>query len=357
MRVSLVVTVVAVLIFGAAGALLGHRLAVPAGALIGTLVAVGAVSIGVELLGLPQLPVPASLRWLLQIMLGMMVGLRMDRDSLRAGARALLPAALIAAILVSSTLVAALVVAPLTSADLVTTLFAAAPGGLTEMTLVSMSFGADSAAVAAVQLVRVLLALAVIDLLLKRLWPEGESEGQEQDDAPAGEKKTEYKEGLKSFGAAVPWGVLGGIVGIVSPVPAGGVIGALAGSAAFRMLTGRSVPIKDFRIGVQVLAGGIIGLEVSSDLLGELVRLAGAGALIILIQMMLWLAMSWMLVRLFGYDPATSALSSSPGGMSGVVPAADDAGADAVVVTFVHLVRLSAIVVVVPFLVVLFFGN
>jgi uncharacterized protein len=351
------VTVTAVLIFGAAGAFLGHRLPIPAGALIGTLVAVSAVSIGVDLLGLPQLPVPSPFRWILQIVLGMVVGLRMDRESLRAGARALLPASLLAAILVSSTVVVALIAAPLTSADIVTTLFAAAPGGLTEMTLMSLNFGADSAAVAAVQLVRVLLALVVIDILLKRLGPQGGSESQEQDDAPTGKNKNDYKEDLKSFGVAVPWGVLGGIVGIVSTLPAGGIVGALAGSAAFRLLTGRSVPIKNFRLGVQVLAGGAIGLEVSSDFLGEFVKLAGAGALIIFVQMLLWLALSWMLVRVFSYDLLTSTLASSPGGISGVVPAADDVGADVVLVTFVHLVRLSTIVVVVPILIVLFFGR
>jgi len=295
----------------------------------------------------------------LQILLGMMVGLRMDRDSLRAGAHALIPASLLAAILILTTVAATVLTAPLTSADLVTTLFAAAPGGLTEMSLVSMNFGADAAGVASVQLVRVLVALAVIDILLNRLASKGQSEDsdsdgqQQQDDVP----KIDNKEGLKKFGAAVPWGVLGGVLGIVSTLPAGGVIGALVGSAGYRLLTGRFVPIKKFRIGVQVLAGGVIGLEVSSNFFSELLSLAGAGALIILAQLLLWLLLSWMLVKLFGYDLSTSALASSPGGISGVVPAADDVGADAVVVTFIHLVRLSTIVAVVPVIVALFFSG
>jgi membrane AbrB-like protein len=340
---------------------LGHRLPIPAGVLIATLLAVGAVSIGGAFLGLPQLPIPSWVRYVLQILLGMMVGLRMDRDSLRAGAHALIPASLLAAILILTTVAATVLTAPLTSADLVTTLFAAAPGGLTEMSLVSMNFGADAAGVASVQLVRVLVALAVIDILLNRLASKGQSEDsdsdgqeeQQQDDAP----KIDNKEGLKKFGAAAPWGVLGGVLGIVSTLPAGGVIGALVGSAGYRLLTGRFVPIKKFRIGVQVLAGGVIGLEVSSNFFSELLSLAGAGALIILAQLLLWFLLSWMLVKLFGYDVPTSALASSPGGISGAVPAADDVGADAVVVTFIHLVRLSTIVAVVPVIVALFFGG
>lgn len=330
----------------------------PAGVLIGTLVAVGAVSVGGALLGLPQIPIPSWVRWALQILLGMLVGLRMDRDALRSGAHALIPATLLAAILILTTVVSALVVAPLTSADLVTLLFAAAPGGLTEMSLVSMNFGADAPGVATVQLVRVLVALAVIDVLLSRFGPKGQPEGsdpdQQQDDSPAA---SGYKEGLKEFGVAAPWGVLGGAIGIVSPIPAGGIIGALVGSAAYRLLTGRFVPTRRFRIGVQVLAGAVIGLEVSSNFFSELVRLAGAGALIISAQMLLWLLTSWLLVKLFGYDPPTSALASSPGGMSGVVPAAAEADADEVVVTFIHLVRLSTILAVVPIIVALIFGH
>jgi membrane AbrB-like protein len=332
---------------------------VPAGVLIGTLLAVGAVSVGGAYLGLPQLSIPSWGRYVLQILLGMMVGLRIDRESLRSGAHALIPASLLAAILILTTVAAALLTAPLTSADLVTVLFAAAPGGLTEMSLISMNFGADAAGVATVQLARVLLALAVIDVLLSRFGPKGQSEPasddqEEQNDVPA---KVKYKECLKRFGWATPWGMLGGVIGIISPIPAGGIIGALVGCAAYRLLTGNFVPMKRFRIGVQVLAGGAIGLEVSSNFFSELVRLAGAGALIILAQMLLWLLMSCLLVRFFHYDLSTSALASSPGGISGVVPAAAEAGADEVVVTFIHLVRLSAIVAIVPIIIALFFGG
>ena len=140
-------------------------------------------------------------------------------------------------------------------------------------------------------------------------------------------------------------------------MPAGGIVGALIGSAAFELITGRSVPLARFRIGVQVLGGVVIGLGVSSSLLGELGRLALAGAVIIPVQMLFWLAASRLLVRLSGYGLSTSALASTPGGISGVIPAAEETDADAVIVTFMHLVRLSTVVVVVPILVTVFFGR
>jgi membrane AbrB-like protein len=227
----------------------------------------------------------------------------------------------------------------------------------------SMSFGADGAGVATVQLIRLLVALAAIDVLLywlrsrnksKADLDDQEEDQEEQGYAPA--KKTEYKEDLKNFGVAAPWGVLGGALGLISQVPAGGIIGALIGSVVFRLSSGRDVPIEKFRIVVQVLGGTVIGLEISSSFFSELARLAVAGTLIIALQMLIWLATSWLLVKLFRYDLSTSALASSPGGLSGIVPAADEAGADAVIVTFMHLVRLGTIVITVPLLVALIFG-
>jgi len=220
-------------------------------------------------------------------MLGMLVGFRMTREELRSGVRALVPASVLSIILISTTLITALIVARLTYVDLVTALFATAPGGLTEMSVVSLGFGADGAAVTTVQLVRVLLALAIINILLK--WFESKNEpasNQEQDDdAPA--EETELAEDLKELGIAAPWGILGGFVGIVSQAPAGGIVGALIGAAAFRLLTGRPVPVSKYQLAVQALGGVVIGLSVSSDFLDELVRYTGAWVLIISTQMLL----------------------------------------------------------------------
>lgn len=302
-----------------------------------------------------------------QILLGMLVGFRMTREELVSGVHALLPASLLAAVMVSASIGAALIAARLTSLDDVTALFAAAPGGLTEMTAVSVTFGADGAAVATVQLVRVLLAVAVVDVLLSRFGPKGQPEDDSEDQpepAPrdqeqdgASDWRTEYKEDLKHLAVAAPWGILGGVIGIATQVPAGGIIGALIGSALFRLLSERAVPVGKFQTGVQALSGVVIGLGASAQFLSQFARLAGAGALIISVQMGLWLAMSWVLVRFFDYDLPTAALAPSPGAISAVVTTAEDAGADTVVVTFIHLVRLTTVIVVVPVLVTVFFGR
>lgn len=343
-------------VLGAAGAYLGHRLPVPAAILLGTLVTVGAVSIAGPSLGLPKVPVPPGARQVLQVLLGTMVGLRMDRDALRSGLHTLVPASLLAISITAVAIASALLATTLTSVHGVTALFAAAPGSLTEMTTTSMAFDADAVGVAALQLVRVLLAISIVNIFLKsrESKDEGEQEEEdEEDEEDAGSPR--YVEEAKEVGVAAPWALLGGVIGLLIGVPAGGIVGALIGSAAFELVTGRSVPLARFRIGVQVLAGVVIGLGVSSSLLGEIGQLALAGAVIIPVQLIFWLIASWLLVRLSGYKLSTAALASTPGGISGVIPVAEETGADAVIVTFMHLVRLSTIVVFVPVIATLLF--
>jgi membrane AbrB-like protein len=164
------------------------------------------------LLGLPQPAAPSWVNGMLQIMLGMLVGSRMTREELRSSVRAPIPASVLSVILISATIVAVLIVSRLTSVDLVTALFATAPGGLIEMSVVSLGFEADEAAVISVQLVRVLLALAVIDILLKRFESKNEPDSdQEQEDDSA--EETELTEDLKELGIAAPWGIVGGSSG------------------------------------------------------------------------------------------------------------------------------------------------
>jgi membrane AbrB-like protein len=116
------------------------------------------------------------------------------------------------------------------------------------------------------------------------------------------------------------------------------------------------VPVGTFQVGVQAISGVVIGSGSRRLSWPRSLRLAGAGALIIATQMVLWFAMSWLLVRFFRYDLPTATLAPSPGAMSAVISTADEVGADTVVVTFIHLVRLNAVIVVVPLLVSLFFS-
>lgn len=332
---------------GLCGALMCRKLGLPAGVLVGT--AVG-VAVGQAVLGFPLLPPFPGGNSLLQLSVGVLVGSRFTRTSLSAGMRSLLPALLLAAILLLAGVLLALFVSRTMSVDLLTALFAAAPGGMTEMSTVGAIFGGDGAVIASVHLVRILLAIlavAVISSLLKTRRPSGRGRGREDAGGPGPRASAR----ARALFPVLAGGVLGGAGGIASSVPTGALVGALCGSAAVALWRDISVPSSGLRILVQALGGAAIGLRVEADFFSGLADWAAAGAVIVGAQMLLWTLTYLALRKLFGYDTATALFASAPGGMSDIVSSAPEAGADLTVVAFGHLVRITTVIVVLPYVV------
>lgn len=331
---------------GLCGAVVCCWLGLPAGVLVGTAAGVAA---GQFALGFPSLPSFPGGNFLLLVMVGLLVGSRITRDSLSHGARSLLPASLLAAILLSAGVLSALFVSWAFAVDPRTALFSAAPGGITEMSTVGASLGADGAAVASVHLVRILLtilAVAVISRILNDVQPPASGRAPEA----AGAADVRDAAGrARTFVPGLAGGVFAGALGAISPVPAGALVGALCGSAVVALWRDLSVPLPGLKVVVQALGGAAIGLRVGEDFLSGLADWAAAGAIIVGVQICLWPLVYLMLRRLFGYEAPTALLSSAPGGMSEILSSAPDAGADPTVVAFGHLVRVTAVIVVIPY--------
>ena len=303
------------------------------------------VGLALGLLGFPEVSPPPLAGQALQVMVGVIVGLRVTRDSMRSGARTLLPAAVLAGIFLASGFTAAVAAVSLTEMTPVTALFAAAPGGLTEMASVGPSLGADGPAVAAVHLVRLLLVILVANLLLARV----------RDEHPQGDPK--LMRGVKRLMDTRAAGLVGGLIGLAMPLPAAGVIGALIGAGVTRLSVPGPVPERSFFLLVQGVSGGIIGLDLSPRFFETLVQLAGATAVVNFVQMLVWLVAGYLLVRVFGFDPRTASFASAPGGMGTLLSITGETGADLVKVAFIHLLRLSATILVVPLLVAAFIAR
>lgn len=332
------------------GAHLGTRLGIPAGAFTGAMVGVGAL---LAVLGFPSVGAPDLLGQALQVMVGVLVGFRISRDSLASGAKTLLPAAVLATLFLASGVAAAILAVGLTGVSPLTALFAAAPGGLTEMATIGASVGADGPAVAAVHLSRLLLVIFVANFFLARSRhretesPASDTSAQErpQDDGPRRAR----------LALIVGAGIVGGVLGLVlTPLPAGGVVGALIGSGLARLAVRGEVPERGFSLLVQISGGGIIGLGLSAEFFATLVQLAGVAVVVNATQMAVWAAAVLVLVRVFRFDSTTATFAAAPGGMGTLLSVTGNTDADLVAVAFTHLFRLGATIVVVPVLAVSF---
>lgn len=338
------------LVCGPLGAFAGYRFRLPAGTFIGALLGVG---LALGLFGFPELATPDIAGWIVQILVGILVGLRMTKDSLASGTRAFAPASFLALLFLASSGLAALAAVWLTGVSPETAFFAAAPGGLTEMATIGVTQGADGPAVAAVHVSRLLLVIFAVGFLTSRLRrkstppPITESSPQTPEDP-----RRHFK--LAGIAAA---GIAGGFAGLaLTPLPAGGVVGSLLGAGAARaMLSGR-VPERRFQLSVQAIGGALIGLGLSAEFFETLLQLAGATLVINTIQMSVWLLAYYLLVRLAGYDLQTATFASAPGGMGITLSTVGDTDADLVTVAFTHLLRVCATIITVPLVVAAFTG-
>lgn len=141
------------------GGLVGTRVGLPQGALLGSLLAVSIVN-STSVFQSAKLPAP--LLFLMYILIGIELGAGVDRSTLSALGKAWLPTVLLMILLLIATVGFALVVTRVFSLNLATALFGASPGAVSGITAMGAAVGANIPVVVAMHTVRVTVLLLAI---------------------------------------------------------------------------------------------------------------------------------------------------------------------------------------------------
>jgi membrane AbrB-like protein len=152
-----------------------------------------------------------------------------------------------------------------------------------------------------------------------------------------------WREGLLRLGG----GAAGAGVLTALGVPAGGIIGAVLGSAAVSGARGVPLSPKPVRVVGLVLLGAAAGLRLDATTLGHLRSVALPLALAVLALLLAQGLLALVLCRWFRLDPVTALLAAAPGGVSEIASIADEVGARVGVVTAIHVVRVVVVVLAV----------
>jgi hypothetical protein len=157
------------------------------------------------------------------------------------------------------------------------------------------------------------------------------------------ESRPSVREGALRLGA----GTAGALVLTALHVPAGGIIGAVLGSAAMSGVRGIPASPKAARVAGLVLLGAAAGLRLDATTVSQLRAMAVPLAVAVLSLLAGHILLAAMLRRWFGLDTITAILATAPGGVSEIASIADEVGARVGVVTAIHVVRVIIVVVVV----------
>ena len=308
----------------ALGGFIGRKLRLPAGTIIGAMIAVLIMNILWDCANVPD-----PFRPYIRIMAGVYIGTRMSAKDVLS-LRSILPATIM--------MVFGLIFLNLC-------VLAAAPGGIQEMTLVADDLGADAGQVAILQTVRVIFVIAFMPVLLKRAASHG-SQPEVTPVDPSALPKENYSK--KQYLALAVAGLIGGLLFNALDIPSGAMIGAMLGAMVLTFSGHRVQLPKNFRNVTQTFSGAIIGSGMGmAEVLG-LRQVALPAVILVLALACINLIVGFSVSRFGKLGLTTSLFASAPGGVSDMSIIAAELGADPAKVAAMQTLRMIVVVALFP---------
>lgn len=156
--------IIITLAFATIGGLFGVKLKIPAGAMMGSMFFVALLNIFIV-----KCYIPINFKILAQILVGGVIGLNFTIDTIKGLKELIIPAIMLSVCLVMASIVIGYFIHRVTGLDINTALFSCSPGGITDMTLLSDSYGAESPKVAILQLVRLITIIGLMPTIIKNI--------------------------------------------------------------------------------------------------------------------------------------------------------------------------------------------
>ncbi|NLD30785.1 MAG: AbrB family transcriptional regulator [Trichococcus flocculiformis] len=140
----------------------GIRFRVPAGGMIGSLVAVAIYNYFSQMGYMP-----ANLKIIGQIIIGGTIGMNFTKSSLAEMKQVFFPAVISVVILLTVGVIAGYILHKVAGIDLITALLGTSSGGLTDMTILAAAFEADTIIVSSIHLVRPFSVILLMPIFVR----------------------------------------------------------------------------------------------------------------------------------------------------------------------------------------------
>lgn len=347
------------IIVGFAGGITALKLKVPAWAMVGSMISIAAFNISTGRAFMPQ-----DVKIITQVAAGAFIGSGISLKDVLDLKYIVKPAVLMVLSMMLLNLLMGYIMYRTTGIDLVTCLFASAPAGIVDMSLISSDMGADTSKVAVLHMVRLLIVFLILPAMMKfihsKLNSKSDKQGSVQElkhiDADKNEKiskKEIISKKIKAINLSLTLvlALVAGISGYLLKIPAGTMTFAMLAVGALNIFTGKAYMPLNLRRATQVFAGILIGERMTY---GDVVALKSVivPALIMLVGIIvLNLLIGFFISRVGGIEIITALLASAPGGVSDMALIAKDLGGDAPKVAVLQLSRYVCIIAFFPLLI------
>ncbi len=151
------------LIVGTLGAFLGSKFKIPAGALIGAMIAV----ICFKLLARVDWSAPKSITFILQVFLGIMVGATFQPEMLKVMGKVFFPVITSTLLLVGTGLLLSFVFERMGLLDMGTAYLSTSPGAMSALIVLALDSGKDAAVITCFHFFRVIFIILTLPIIYK----------------------------------------------------------------------------------------------------------------------------------------------------------------------------------------------
>lgn len=300
------------------------------------------VGLAHALLARDELRTPAWLGTAAQAVIGVVMGVLVQPDTLATLGGYWLPITLITLATLLLTVLAGLLLARFAPVDRTTATFGMIAGGAAGIVAVSHELGADGRLVAVLQYLRVLLIVVLMPLAVVVLF-DGSGE-----------------QGTLAAGGSAPWppatlavvavAAVGALLGRLAHLPAPSLLGPLVVTA---VLAGSDVPLLEgvpgpITAAAFAVVGAQVGLRFTPGTLRTLRRVLPAGLALIVGLIVVSGGLGVLLSQLTGLSPLDGYLATTPGGIFVVLAVATGSEADGTVVLAVQVLRMLVMLLAGP---------
>ena len=351
-ELSLGLTLILVYIIGYLGYILFKRFKIPAAGLTGSLAANAIAS----LLGVNFAEIPTCINILLQISIGIIAGSQFGKERNKQIKLLALPGILAALWALAVGLFLGFLIYILTDIDIGTTLFAAAPGGMSEMSMLAKMYGLDVPIVVLFQFLRIIMVYFSIPLVVSYFAKRSDSNTKIIFNKDS-KVKLEYGKKRYPLFFTIIIGLVAGFIAWKINIPGGAIIGSLFAVGACRSLgvNLKTMPKRYISI-YQIGLGASLGLAFTPEVASSISGMLGITVLFSFLTVLSGIILGLIMHKKFDIDLTTSLLACAMAGMSQMSAIALEMDADSVVVSVIQSIRLTSIALIFPSIVIYIIG-